>query len=305
MAEMETMDDFSRELENSLRVLKEGDLVNCIVTGVSESEVSVDFNYMAPGIIRALDYSGDPRFSIKNDVKVGDEITAAVLRSDDGRGNVLLSRRQAVEELAWADFKKMLDDETVVEVKIAEAVKGGVVTYLNGVRAFIPASQLALDYVEDLTTFVGQTVPARVITADADKRRLVLSSRDVLKERREAERASFVSNIQPGLVTEGTVQSLQPYGAFVSLGNGVDGLVHISQISSTKRLKHPSDELEVGQTVKVKVTAIKDGRISLSIKALAESDAPVEAVEEEKVEIPKSEELTTSLAGLLSGFKLN
>ncbi|MDO4620728.1 MAG: S1 RNA-binding domain-containing protein [Lachnospiraceae bacterium] len=302
---METMDDFSRELENSLRVLKEGDLVNCIVTGVSESEVSVDFNYMAPGIIRALDYSGDPRFSIKNDVKVGDEITAAVLRSDDGRGNVLLSRRQAVEELAWADFKKMLDDETVVEVKIAEAVKGGVVTYLNGVRAFIPASQLALDYVEDLTTFVGQTVPARVITADADKRRLVLSSRDVLKERREAERASFVSNIQPGLVTEGTVQSLQPYGAFVSLGNGVDGLVHISQISSTKRLKHPSDELEVGQTVKVKVTAIKDGRISLSIKALAESDAPVEAVEEEKVEIPKSEELTTSLAGLLSGFKLN
>ena len=303
MAELETMDDFTKEIDNSMRTLSKGDLVDCTVTGVSETEVTVDLQYFAPGIIRALDYSGDPGFSIKNDVKVGDEIKAVVLRPDDGRGNVLLSRREAQEKLAWEEFANMLENKTETEVKVVEAVKGGVVAYLNHVRAFIPASHLALDYVEDLTTFKGKTVPVRVITADADKKRLVLSSREVLKARRDAEKAEMVSNIKPGLVTEGTVQSLQSYGAFVSLGAGVDGLVHISQISNTKRLKHPSEELEVGQKVKVKVTAVKDGKISLSMKAL--DDTAPKPVEEERVTLPKSEELTTNLGSLLKGIKLD
>ncbi len=304
MAELETMDDFAKEIDNSMRTLSKGDLVDCTVTGVSDSEVTVDLQYFAPGIIRALDYSGDPGFSIKNDVKVGDQIKAIVLRSDDGRGNVLLSRREAQEKLAWQNFAEMLENKTETEVKVVDAVKGGVVAYLNGVRAFIPASQLSLDYVKDLSTFKGQTVPVRVITADIENKRLVLSCRDILRERREAEKAEMISNIKPGLVTEGTVQSLQSYGAFVSLGSGVDGLVHISQISSTKRLKHPSEELEVGQKVKVKVTAVKDGKISLSMKALDESVAP-KAVEEERVVLPKSEELTTNLGALLKGIKLD
>ena len=132
----------------------------------------------------------------------------------------------------------------------------------------------------------------------------MLSSRDILRERRNAEKAERISNIQVGLVTEGKVQSLQTYGAFVSLGDGIDGLVHISQISSEKRLKHPSEVLKVGDTVKVKVTAVKDGKISLSMKLLDES-APARPVEEEKVVLPKSEKLTTSLGSLLSGIKLD
>ena len=302
-APAESMDDFSKELDNSMREINVGDILDCTVTGVSATEVTVDLNYYAPGLIRALDYSADPSFSIKNDVKVGDEIKADVLRTDDGRGNVLLSRRNATETLAWENFRKMLEEKTETTVKVVDAVKGGVVGYLNGIRAFIPASHLALGFVEDLSSFKGQTIPVRVITAEQEGKRLVLSSRDILRERRNAEKAERISNIEVGLVTEGTVQSLKPYGAFVSLGDGIDGLVHISQISAEKRLKTPDEVLSVGDKVKVKVTAIKDGRISLSMKALDETAAP-KPVEEERVSIPKSEELTTNLGSLLKGIKL-
>ncbi len=302
----ESMDDFKDALDASMRELHTGDLVDCTVAGVSETEVTVDLQYYAEGIIRLLDYSADPAFSIKNDVKPGDEIKAVILRMDDGQGRVLLSRREAVDAIAWQNFKKALEDKTVVSIKITEAVKGGVVGYLDGVRAFVPASQLSLDYVEDLQEFVGQTVRARIITADEENKRLVLGAKDLLREEREAKKAETVSNLEIGLVTEGTVQSLQPYGAFVSLGNGIDGLVHISQITGTKRLRHPKEMLEVGQTVKVKVLAVKDGKISLSMKAVEEApEAEAQKVEEEQVVIPKSEELTSSLGDLLKGLKLN
>lgn len=302
MAEEETMAMHDAEIDQQTRKLHEGELVTGVVAGVSDSEVTVDLGTYASGIIRALDYSADPGFSLKNDVHVGDEVSAVVLRAEDGNGNILLSRREAVEQQAWDRFQKMMEDGTVTDVKVADAVKGGVVAYLDGIRAFIPASHLALSYVEDLNTFKGKTVPVRIITVDPEKKRLVLSSREVLRERREAEKAERISNIHPGLVTEGTVQSLQPYGAFVSLGDGVDGLVHISQISSAKRLNHPKEALEVGQKVKVKVTGVKDGKISLSMKALDEAAA--EPVEEERVELPKEEALTTSLGSLLKNIHL-
>ena len=301
--EIPSMADFAKEIDSSMRTINVGDIVDGVVTGVSDTEVTVDLQYFAEGIIRPLDYSGDPKFSIKDDVHVGDEIKAVVLRTDDGRGNILLSRRNAVEQLAWAEFKKMLEEKTDTVMTVVDAVMGGVVGYLNGVRAFVPASQLSLGFVEDLSTFKGKSIPVRVITAEQEGKRLVLSSRDILRERREAEKAERISNIQPGLVTEGKVQSLQSYGAFVSLGDGIDGLVHISQITSDKRLKHAKEALEVGQTVKVKVTQVKDGKISLSMKALEEAVA--KPVEEERVVIPKSEKLTTSLGSLLSKIKLD
>ncbi|MDO5701857.1 MAG: S1 RNA-binding domain-containing protein [Lachnospiraceae bacterium] len=303
-APAETMDDYQNELNNSMRRIEVGDLVEGTVTGISDDDVTVDLSYYAEGIIRKLDYSGDPNFSLKNDVKIGDPVKAIVLRTDDGRGNILLSRRNAMEKLAWEEFKAMKENKQDTEVKIVEVVKGGVVGFLNGIRAFVPASQLSLDYVEDLSVFKGQVIPVRVITAEQEGKKLVLSSRDILRARRNAEKAERISNIQVGLVTEGTVQSLMNYGAFVNLGSGIDGLVHISQISSEKRLKHPSEALAVGDKVKVKVTAVKDGKISLSMKALDEA-APAKPVEEERVVLPKSEKLTTSLGSLLSGIKLN
>lgn len=303
-AETETMESYEKELSNSMRQISAGDLVDGTVTGISETEVTVDLQYYAEGIIRPLDYSGDPSFSIKEDVHVGDEIKAVVLRMDDGHGNILLSKREADERLAWMTFQQMLEEKTPTEMKITEAVKGGVVGFLNGVRAFCPASRLSLEFVEDLNTWVGKVIPVRVITAEKEGRRLVVSAREELRAKREEEKARRISNITVGMVTEGTVQSLQTYGAFVSLGDGIDGLVHISQITNEKRLKHPKEKLSVGDKVKVKVIALKDGKISLSMKAL-EENAPVEEVREERIVLPKSEDLTTNLGSLLKGIKLS
>ncbi len=304
-APTESMADYAGEIDSSMREISVGDILEGTVVGLTDTEVTVDLQYAAEGIIRTQDYSGDPSFSVKENVHPGDVVKATVLKLDDGNGNILLSRKAAEEELAWDNFKTLMDEKTAVDVTVKEAVKGGVVAFLNGVRAFIPASKLALEYVEDLSTFVGETVPVYVIQAEKEGKRLVLSSRDVLRDRRAAEKANMISNLKVGLVTEGTVESLQTYGAFVGLGNGIDGLVHISQITNTKRLKHPKEMLSVGDKVKVKVTGIKDGKISLSMKACEETTEAPRRVEEEHVQIPKAEKLTTSLGSLLKGIKLD
>ena len=316
-APVETMADYAGEIDSSMRDIKVGDILEGTVVGITDTEVTVDLQYAAEGIIRTKDYSGEPGFSIKENVHPGDEVKAVVVKLDDGNGNILLNRRQAEETLAWQKFETMLNEKTPIDVTIKEAVKGGVVTFIDGIRAFIPASKLALDYVEDLTTYVGQTIPARIIQAEREGRKLILSSRDVLRDRRAEAKAARVAAIQEGAVLDGKVDSLQSYGAFVSLGDGIDGLVHISQITNTKRLKHPKEMLNVGDEVKVKVIGVKDGKISLSMKALEEvpEDAKPGARErdrdrdhrerEEKIEIPKSEKLTTNLGDLLKGIKLN
>lgn len=300
----QSMDDYAKELESSFKPLKEGDIIEGSVIGVSETEVYVDLNYYTEGVIRAEDYSNDPSFSIKADVNIGDPVSATIIRMDDGQGNILLSKKEANEVLAWDKLKELMNEEIAVSVKIAEVVKGGVVTFLEGIRAFIPASKLDLNYVEqdELENWLHKTIQVRVITADESEQRLVLSAREILRERAELERKNKVSTLNVGFVTEGTVESLQPYGAFVNLGNGLSGLVHISQICE-RRIKHPKAELSVGQKVKVKVIDIKDGKLSLSMKAL--NDVTVKDIEEEVTEIPESEELTTNLGSLFANIKLN
>ncbi|MCR5099715.1 MAG: S1 RNA-binding domain-containing protein, partial [Butyrivibrio sp.] len=168
---------------------------------------------------------------------------------------------------------------------------------------FIPASKLDLSYVEedDIESYVGKTLKVRVITADEEENKLVLSAKDILREKADAERAEKITNVEVGLVTEGTVESLQKYGAFVDLGNGLSGLLHISQISN-QRIKHPGVVLKEGQKVKVKIIAIKDGKISLSMKAL--EDIAATEITEEKIEFESDGNATTSLADLLkkAGF---
>ncbi len=299
----ESMDDYKDLLDATFRVINEGDLVDCTVVGIADTEVTVDLNYSCAGIIRGTDYSADPHFSIKQDVQIGDTFKAVVTRLDDGRGNLLLSKKDADDELSWDKFKDMMENKIVLSMKITEAVKAGVIGYIDGSRVFVPASKIALEFVENTEEWVGKTIPVRFITVDENEKRLVASSRDVLREMAEEDKAKKISNLEVGLVTEGKVESLQPYGAFVNIGNGLDGLVHISQITSMKRLKHPKEMLAVGDTVKVKVIAIKDGKISLSMKDLEEKEA--EAVTEETVEIPESEDLTMNLGSLLKGLKFD
>ena len=302
MAE-ETMNDFKDEIDRSFRKVKEGDILEGTVIDISETEITLDLKYYTQGIIRVSDMSDDPKFSVHRDVKIGDEVSATVISTDDGNGNILLSKKEANQVLAWDKIKEIADSEAYVDVKVSEAVKSGCVAFLEGIRGFIPASKLDLQFVEEdkLSDYVGKTLKVKVITADKEANKLVLSAREYLKEQADAKRAEMISNVEVGLVTEGVVESLQNYGAFVNLGNGMTGLVHISQICN-QRIAHPSSVLKVGQKVKVKVTSIKDGKLSLSMKALEEIAAT--EITEEKIEFESDGEATTSLGDLLkkAGF---
>ena len=201
----------------------------------------------------------------------------------------------------WAEFAQMMADRTVLNVKIAEAVKGGVVAFVNEVRAFIPASQLSTEYVEKLEDWQGKHVDAVIITVDPEKKRLVLSGREVEKEKKAAQRKERLAQFKAGDVVEGTVDNIKDYGAFVKLADGIDGLLHISQIS-TQRIKHPGAVLKEGQTVNVKILSIADGKISLSMKALIEQETEEE--EHETFDYKETAAATTGLGDLLKGLKL-
>lgn len=298
----ETMKDYEKELEASFKKVQEGDILTGTVISVDEKEVVLDLRYYAEGIIPAEDYSREPGFNLKEDVHVGDEVSATVVRTDDGHGNILLSRVEATNVLAWDRLKEMKASGEVIDVIVKGVVNSGVVAYVEGIRGFIPASKLALSYVEDTNDYLNKHLQVQVIDVDEDSKKLILSAKELLREKAEEERKNKISNIQPGFVTEGKVESLQPYGAFVDLGNGLSGLVHISQICE-KRIKKPSEVLTVGDTVKVKVISVKDGKLSLSIKEA--SDLMAKDVEEETFEIPDSgEQATTSLGSLFANIKL-
>ena len=215
--------------------------------------------------------------------------------------HIKIAEEESGQGAKWAQFAQMMEDRTVVKVKIAEAVKGGVVTSLEEVRAFIPASQLSTEYVEKLEDWQGKYVEAVIITVDPEKKRLVLSGREVEKEKKEAQKKERMAQFKAGDVVEGTVDSIKPYGAFIKLDDGVDGLLHISQIS-TQRIKHPSAVLTEGQTVKVKILSTQEGKLSLSMKVLAEQQADKE--EHETFDYKETGSVSTGLGDLLKGLKL-
>lgn len=299
---METMKDFEKELERSFRTINEGDILTGTVIGVSEEEVTLDLNYYTQGVIKAENLSNDPDFSIVEQVQIGDEIEATVVKLDDGHGSIELSKKEANDILAWDRFAEYMENETVVKVRVKESVPSGVVTYLEGIRAFIPASQICADYVEDTEAWIGKEIEARIITADKSKEKLVLSGKVVERERETEARNHKISMLVPGTVMEGTVESIMNYGAFIALGNGLSGLVHISQICQ-KRIASPHEVLKEGQKVKVKIINTNDNKISLSMKALEEEMIDTEDAGEVE-EYVSDETASTSLGDLLAKFKL-
>lgn len=298
-----SMDEFKDQINQSFHKTKEGDIVKGTVIGVSDTEVTVDLGYYAEGIIKLDDLSNDPRFSIKTDITVGEEISAMVLQEDDGEGNILLSKKQAEDILSWKLLKDYLDNRTILKVKISQAVNGGVVTYVEGIRAFIPASQLSINYVEDLSSWVNNEISAIVITADENSKKLVLSGKEVERDHAQSEKKNKISHLPVGMITTGTVEKITPYGAFVNIGNGLSGLLHISQISH-KRIKSPNEVIKEGQEVKVKIIDVKDGKISLSMKAVEEKEEVVDNALEVPFEYSSEGSATTGLGSLLSKIKL-
>lgn len=298
-----SMDEYMDLIDKSFRKISEGDIIKGVVIGISDTEVAMDLGYYTEGIIKLEEFSNDPSFSVKENVSPGDEIFALVLSEDDGNGNILLSKKRADDILAWDKILEDLQAKNVVRVKIAQAVKGGVIAYLYGVRAFIPASQLSLSYVENLESWVGKEIDARVVTASREDKKLVLSGKEVEIERAGIEKANKISKLSRGIVISGTVDKIVPYGAFVNIGDDLSGLLHISQISD-RRIKSPNEVLKEGQTVTVKIIDIKDGKISLSMKEVQGKEEVVEDVEDTPTSYSTGGEATTDLGSLLKNIKL-
>lgn len=299
----ETMEDYSKELEASFKKIKEGDIISGTVISVNEEEVILDLNYYAQGVIKAEDMSNDPKYNLLDEVKIGDTIKATVVKMDDGSGNIQLSCKEAKEVLSWDILNQYMEEEKEIEVKVNEVVNGGVIAYAEGIRGFIPASHLSLNYVENLEEWVNKKLAVKVITVDESKKKLVMSAKAVEKKKAEEEIHHKISMLAPGTIMEGTVESLMPYGAFIALPDGLSGLVHISQISQ-RRIKKPSEVVNVGDKVKVKILNTNDGKISLSMKAVEENS---EVDEVEKVETAKyssNEQIGTSLGDLFKNLNL-
>ena len=220
----ESMKDFEKELEESMKKIEEGDILTGTVISVDEKEVILDLKYYAEGVIPAENYSREPGFSLKDEVHEGDEVSATVVRKDDGQGNILLSRVEAVDVLAWDKLKELKESGEVLDVVVKGITNAGVIAYVEGVRGFIPASKLALNYVEDTEEYLNKPIQVQVLDVDKESKKLILSAKEILRAKAEEERKNKVSNLEIGLVTEGTVESLQPYGAFVNLGDGLSGL---------------------------------------------------------------------------------
>ena len=303
MGTTETMEDYKEALEASYRRIRPGDIVTGTVIDVNDQDVTIDFNYYAPGRIPVTELSDDPTYQVQENVAVGDTLTATVVKTDDGAGNMLLSCKDAAEELAWDKLQEAQKTKKVYHVKVAGAVNGGCVAYVEGVRGFIPASKLALEYVEEPADYLNKELDVQVISVDEDVKRVVLSAKELLLAKVMEEKNKKINKYTVGTVMEGTVEQLKDYGAFVNIGDGITGLVHISQISD-RRLKHPSQVLKEGDKVKVKIIKIENNKISLSIREAAELTSR-EVEEEGPAEYEDNGAAATGLGALLKGFKLN
>ena len=301
---MESMDDFKDEINNSFKRVREGDLMKGTVISISDTDVVLDLQYYAEGIIKLEELSNDPNFSLEEDISIGDEIDALVVNMDDGEGNILLSKKKADNLLAWDLLSQDFENKTIRKAKISNTVNSGVITYLHGIRGFIPASQLSITYVEDLEEWVGKEIELIVITVDKDKNNLVLSGKEVELKKQEEVRERRMEELQVGSTVSGIVDNIMPYGAFIDIGDGLSGLVHISQISH-KRIASPNEVLKRGEKINAKIISKKDDKISLSIKAISDND---EVVVEDNRDLPSSYQsggdVTTSLGSLLEDLNL-
>lgn len=308
---IETMADFEEEINASFVKFREGDKIKGTVVSVEEEEILLDLQSFSQGVIPQSEYSDDPDFHAMDEIRVGDTLSVIVLYEDE-QGRTVLSLKQAREADSWESLRNAYEDRRIYEVRVKNTVPSGVVAYVEGIRGFIPASQLALTYVEEgeLDQYTGQILKVRVITVDEEKQKLVLSAKEVAKEEAAKIHEDKLNALQKGYITEGRITRIESYGCFVEFGDGLTGLVHISQICN-KFLKSPKEVVKLGMKVKVKVLAVEEGKIRLSMKEAEDIAPELEKEEDERssggaaMEYKDEEEAMTSLAGLLKGIHLD
>lgn len=264
----EDENDFASQLEKTFVKVRRGQFVKGTVVQVTEDEICVNIGYKSDGLIKKEDLALEGDVSLMDAFHPGDEIEAEIVTLNDGEGNVRLSRKKIEGQLKWKELIENLDEEKFYDVTISKVIKGGVLTKLEGYDAFIPASQLSLKYVEDLTVFVGQTLPVKIIDIDKRQKRFVLSNKAALQKQLEEHERAIFESFEKGSAVRGVVKRLTDFGAFVDVG-GVDGLLHVTDISWV-RIKHPKDVLKEGQEIDVKILNVdpEKKKISLGYKQL-------------------------------------
>ncbi|MGA9762174.1 MAG: 30S ribosomal protein S1 [Gaiellaceae bacterium] len=253
------------DYESTFPTIKEGEVVHGTIVRVDKDEVLVDIGYKSEGVIPASELSIRRSIDPSTEVNLGDEIDALVLTKEDADGRLILSKKRARFELAWKSIEEKAQTGEPIEGRVIEVVKGGLIIDL-GVRGFLPASLVDIRRVQDLDEFMGTMLRAKVIELNRSRNNVVLSRRAVLEDERKEMRQAILDRLNPGDVIEGQISNIVDFGAFVDL-DGMDGLIHISELSWS-HVNHPSEILEVGQTVKVKVLDIDRDRqrISLGLK---------------------------------------
>lgn len=265
-AAVEAPEAVNDQLEQVLAPLTPGQLVRGRVVQVAADEVLVDVGYKGDGRIPIHELGLRSGQKPSDILKPGDEIDVWVLKVDENEGGVLLSKRRADVELTWRRLEQARDDGRILEARVTERVKGGLLVDV-GVRGFVPASHVARGYVDNLDKFVGQTLRLKVVEVNRSRRNVVLSRKEVLEKEYQEAKARLFSTLKEGQVVEGVVRRLTDFGAFIDLGGGVEGLLHVSEMAWS-RVRHPSDVLREGQTIKVMVLNVdrEHERISLGLK---------------------------------------
>lgn len=259
-------EDFAAMLEESFKTLNTGDKVTGTVLKITPNEVHVDLGVKHAAYIPTHELSDDPSFNAEESIHVGDDIEAVVVRVNDAEGTIVLSKKRVDQMKGWESIEDAKENKTIIEGKVNEENKGGVVANAFGIRVFIPASQTGIPKGQPLSQLVGQTARFRITEINRPRKRVVGSIRAVLQEERRAAAEKVWSEIEVGNEYTGTVKSLTSYGAFVDIG-GVDGMIHISELS-WGRIKHPSEVVNVGDTVNVYVIGLdrENKKISLGYK---------------------------------------
>ena len=288
-------ESFEELLEESLKNLNTNERVMGTVLSIAPNEVQVDVGRKQTGFIPVSELSNDPNAKPEDIVKVGDEIELLIMKTNDQEGTIMLSKRRVDAQKGWEELQEKVDSQEILTSKVTEAVKGGVIVIYNGVRVFIPASQATASRDEKLEDLVGQEVNFRLIEVSQRGRykRAIGSIRSVLKEQRAAQREEFWKNCEIGKRYTGVVKSLTSYGAFVDLG-GVFGMIHISELSWT-HIKHPSEVVNVGDTVDVYVKDINEETKKISLGFKNAEDNPWEIL---KRDYPEGTVTKATIVGL-------
>jgi len=267
--DLTSADAFEAAVDSTIKYFNDGDIVTGIVVKVDKDEVLVDVGYKTEGVIPSKELSIRHDVSPDDIVHVGDEIEALVQQKEDKDGRLILSKKRAQYEKAWGITEAIKDSDGIVTGTVIEVVKGGLIVDI-GLRGFLPASLVEMRRVRDLQPYIGQQIDAKVIELDKNRNNVVLSRRAWLEQSQSEVRANFLNSLEKGQIRKGVISSIVNFGAFVDLG-GVDGLVHVSELS-WKHIEHPGEVVEVGQQVTVEVLDVERDRerISLSLKATQE-----------------------------------